>query len=293
VRCARARTRGGLGRFYRAWRESSHCSTRARFPGWMQEVTNATAVPLTAWEVWTPGALADGTGNSGAHIFMMGGMTSFVTEQALGLRFAMRVAPAGGAWGRAAAARLPGEEALRLPFSVRGRWGLDAAALPVVAALAAGEGAPRLPQLVQRARALLGGSKGAPAPLLPRVGFTVHPHAVARLQTAAGWRATPAGNASLAWRALPARGGVEVRVMVPVGALAVLEVGLVKGMVGRAWVDGAPWEGAGWGGEPPLHPCGAGVARAAVEGRAHGEEGGCAPAVVLVPPSGEHTFVFT
>ena len=294
------------------------------FPGWGWEL-DGNVTTGTWWESWK---LEDVQGGSSLnHIFKGGGISPFLFESALGLRFAMRQPPRGSG-GTACAAPPTCVAALPLPWDAVDRLGLDCAhARALCAVHARGVGQPGATALAALERALSqegvpaaaqrGGGGGARArgrPLRARVGATVSGAAVAALGKAAGWRVTPAGNVSFAWEAV-ARGSarqlqLQVALTAPAAADTLLElpippsgatVRLLSGgghvlAVGRGAPGRAPVLQGGAGTEawsPSIASCAGGAARF-VEGQRPLEGGvgaACEPVLLLRVPPGEHSLV--
>ena len=274
---------------------------RQGLPGWLGEVSNATSEPMTAWEEWGPAsALSDGSGNSGMHVFMTGGLTSFIVEHALGMHFSMRGRYSGSTSCEDANDGKGEREVLQLSFGLNTRWGICGDHARSVIALrnedAASSGSMRLSELIARAKVLLDKVALPQHSLQPRLSLTVDRHALLRLKHAAGWRATPHGNISFSWQlgqcVVTMHCVVQVEVAVPFGVKAVLEV---QGGIGGEIIlmDGKPFtvESGGWEGSLH-HTCGAGLAHSSVEGRIDNAMRTCEPAFVLIPPHGRHTFLF-
>jgi alpha-L-rhamnosidase len=211
------------------------------FPGWRSMLDGSlNATTGTLWESWK---LSDAQGGSSLnHIFKGGGISPYLYEGALGLRFAMRPASAA-----ACASPPPCLGTLPLPWNAVHRLGLDcghAEALCAVYEQGVGRaGATALAALdvaLAAALAAASGSGGAAAGaagagvrpgLRARLGATVTVAAARVLGGARGWRATPAGNASFAWQAVVSSGvggveRVEVALSAPAGADTVLELPL-------------------------------------------------------------------
>jgi len=228
-------------------------------------------------------------------------------EQALGLDFALRPRADAEEAGSSCAC----EAALDLAFSLRGRFGLScahAAALCEVVSAGGGAARPlgelRAAAAATLARRGLAAERARPRALEPRLALTVSAVAARALGSAAGWRLTPAGNASFAWTFSSGAGSLRLRAAVPFAAEgAPLELPLALFRAGarvRVSLGGAPalaidGEGhvrnataaaATW--RPEVSAC-AGVAARHVSGRVpRGAECGGGRVLVLRVPGGAH-----
>ena len=319
---------------------------QADYPSWGAFVTlgaNATVSPPgTHWEEWAEGSVKGGASLN--HIFKAGGISTYLFEGALGLSFALRpMGPASGAAAEACGC----EGALGLPWSPRARLGLSCAQVQAVCSVVAAAGAegaapsthlPALSARVQAAWRAAGLPLQAPlepsrlhsAPLQARLGLSVTSAAARMLGSAGGWRATPAGNVSLAWAwrqqagqqsdtvqgagqwrlrmeaCVPA--GVDALVEMPLaacaGGAARLHVQRLVGggsssvPVGAVEVACGSWgvrSGSGSGSvaaSARVSQCGAGAAGAHVEGGWPGPRGArlCEPVVTLQGLAGCHVY---
>jgi alpha-L-rhamnosidase len=298
------------------------------FPSWgimFANASNTTYAPGTYWESWVMSDVA--SGSSLNHIFKAGGISPYLYELALGLRFSMRPAaaaasdPEAAPCDAAAAAACPAHLGLRLDPTVR--FGLGCAHVTALcgvvaearAARAAGSGAgvTSLARLAAAVAARVPSDAVARgAGLEARIALTVSAAAASMLGEARGWRQTPAGNISFAWRALPlsAQGGpgLDVELVAPAGANAetLLELplslrarvsssagaegGLDVEVDARALrVESASAASAAWA--PRVLRC-AGAAAARVEGAAAAagplDGSPCEPVLLLRVPPGRH-----
>ncbi len=265
-------------------------------PGWGAMLTDANASVGTFWESWREADVAGGSSLN--HIFKAGGISPYLVESALGLRFAMRPpAPAD------AGAPCPAADACAgaLPADPRARFGLDCAHAGALCAVIAAQrgvrGGTALAALRSAVEARVMPQQSAAAALQARVGLTVGAAAAAALGSARGWRATPAGNVSFAWEA-PRGGALRVALVAPAAAATLLELPLpararvtLDGGAARFDVAGGALAGGAAAWAPRVHAC-AGAAAAFVEGQqppARAE--GCQPVLVLSVPTGEHTVL--
>ena len=271
-------------------------------PGWGEELLDANASTGTVWESWFAKDVP--SGSSLNHIFKAGGISPFLFESALGLRFAMRpAAPAD------AGLPCPGADACLslLPFDARKRVGLDcvhaSALCDVVLALRGVVGGTALSRIGDEIRARVPSGAHHAGGLEAHVSLTVTAAAVATLGSARGWRATPAGNISLAWATEAARSGPVLNVDLTAPAAATMQLELpLRGAAARVRVivdsgagalqfdvDVTAGEIIGVAGWPAAVRC-AGDAAAFVDGRrASTGIGSCERALVIDVTPGVHT----
>jgi len=261
------------------------------YPSWQYMIENS-SLPGTMFEDWSGPAQPDGSSDN--HIFKAGGITGFLLEQALGLDAAMRVAGAasGGDDGCEC------EAALDMAFSLRGRFGFSCAHVAALCEVVAGGGGGGgggggatlrpLGELSAAAaaalarRGLAAAHAGGARALEPRLALTVTAAAARAVGAAAGWRVTPAGNASFAWSF--AAGRLRASAFVPFASDARMELPLelfragarVRVSLGGGEVCFVGGNGALIGASeamlvewrPAVLPCGAGAAARHVSGRA-------------------------
>ena len=258
----------------------------------------------TFWESWFLDDVAGGSSLN--HIFKAGGISPYLYEIALGLRFAMRPsAPADAAIQCGSCA-----DALGLPWGVRERFGLDclsvASLCNIVEKARENPEGMELQRLASATREHAGVVTGG---LEARVAMTISSAAAIKLGAARGWRATPVGNASFAWHTDPTRGMLTIELTAPASATVLLELPLPNDAQHvRVSIDGDAGgfmminpislhmlsvQGAAAAWEPRLLPC-AGVASSFVDGRTTQPPlAQCTPVLVVKALAGEHVVVLT
>jgi alpha-L-rhamnosidase len=273
-------------------------------PSWGEELLNANTSTGTVWESWFAKDVV--LGSSLNHIFKAGGISPYIFESALGLRFAMRPATPPDVHAPCPAADACADS---LPLNARARLGLDCAHASAVCgafvALKGVRGGTSLPRIRDEVAARLPAfdARHPARALEARVSLTVSATLAVALGSARGWRATPAGNVSFAWAAhAKAAGGLDalrVEVTAPAAASTKLEIPLRGAARARVRVAATHFEinvergnvsgaaGAAWA----TSLCCAGDAAAFVDGRAHGGNHPCEMALLLDVPAGDHVIL--